>query len=177
MNMKPYKTCALVLACLLAAVMLCTACSLIPTFESSSAASSEAAPTPTPEEESSETSSSSAPQTGLWSSVGEYLEDPSVVEQIDAEIAAAEGTGLAIAVYADGNTLVYDYTYAEQLDLSDETARQSMVDALKSGTEAQAATYENIAAMLRSVISADDIKVRLTYNNADGSEIYSCEFE
>lgn len=177
MNMKPYKTCALVLACLLAAVMLCTACSLIPTFESSSAASSEAAPTPAPEEESSETSSSSAPQTGLWSSVGEYLEDPSVVEQIDAEIAAAEGTGLAIAVYADGNTLVYDYTYAEQLDLSDETTRQSMVDALKSGTEAQAATYENIAAMLRSVISADDIKVRLTYNNADGSEIYSCEFE
>lgn len=177
MNMKPYRTCALVLACLLAAVMLCTACSLIPTFESSSAASSEAAPTPAPEEESSETSSSSAPQTGLWSSVGEYLEDPSVVEQIDAEIAAAEGTGLAIAVYADGNTLVYDYTYAEQLDLSDETARQSMVDALKSGTEAQAATYENIAAMLRSVISADDIKVRLTYNNADGSEIYSCEFE
>lgn len=174
MNMKPYKTCALVLACLLAAVMLCTACSLIPTFESSSAASSEAAPTPAPEE-SSEVSS--APQTGLWSSVGEYLEDPSVAEQIDTEIAAAEGTGLAIAVYADGNTLVYDYTYAEQLNLSDETARQSMVDALKSGTEAQAATYENIAAMLRSVISADDIKVRLTYNNADGSEIYSCEFE
>lgn len=177
MNMKPYKTCALVLACLLAAVMLCTACSLIPTFESSSAASSEAAPTPAPEEESSETSSSSAPQPGLWSSVGEYLEDPSVVEQIDAEIAAAEGTGLAIAVYADGNTLVYDYTYAEQLDLSDETTKQSMVDALKSGIEAQAAAYENIAAMLRSVISADDIKVRLTYNNADGSEIYSCEFE
>lgn len=177
MNMKPYRTCALVLACLLAAVMLCTACSLIPTFESSSAASSEAVPTPAPEEESSETSSSSAPQPGLWSSVGEYLEDPSVVEQIDAEIAAAEGTGLAIAVYADGNTLVYDYTYAEQLDLSDETTRQSMVDALKSGTEAQAATYESIAAMLRSVISADDIKVRLTYNNADGSEIYSCEFE
>lgn len=177
MNMKPYRTCALVLACLLAAVMLCTACSLIPTFESSSAASSEAVPTPAPEEESSETSSSSAPQPGLWSSVGEYLEDPSVVEQIDAEIAAAEGTGLAIAVYADGNTLVYDYTYAEQLDLSDETTRQSMVDALKNGTEAQAATYENIAAMLRSVISADDIKVRLTYNNADGSEIYSCEFE
>ena len=171
MNMKPYKTCALVLACLLAAVMLCTACSLIPTFESSSAASSEAAPTPAPEEESSEMSSS-APQTGLWSSVGEYLEDPSVVE-----IAAAEGTGLAIAVYADGNTLVYDYTYAEQLDLSDETTKQSMVDALKSGTEAQAAAYENIAAMLRSVISADDIRVRLTYNNADGSEIYSCEFE
>lgn len=52
-----------------------------------------------------------------------------------------------------------------------------MVDALKSGTEAQAAAYENIAAMLRSVISADDIRVRLTYNNADGSEIYSCEFE
>ena len=176
MNMKPYKTCALVLACLLAAVMLCTACSLIPTFESSSAASSEAAPTPATEEESSEMSSS-APQTGLWSSVGEYLEDPSVVEQIDAEIAAAEGTGLAIAVYADGNTLVYDYTYAEQLDLSDETTKPSMVDALKSGIEAQAAAYENIAAMLRSVISADDIKVRLTYNNADGSEIYSCEFE
>lgn len=177
MNMKPYKTCALVLACLLAAVMLCTACSLIPTFESSSAASSEASPTPAPEEESSETSPSSAPQPGLWSSVGEYLEDPSVVEQIDAEIAAVEGTGLAIAVYADGNTLVYDYTYAEQLDLSDETTKQSMVDALKSGTEAQAATYENIAAMLRSVISADDIRVRLIYNNADGSEIYSCEFE
>lgn len=175
MNMKPYKTCALVLACLLAAVMLCTACSLIPTFESSSAASSEAASTPAPEESSE--MSSSAPQTGLWSSVGEYLEDPSVVEQIDAEIAAAEGTGLAIAVYADGNTLVYDYTYAEQLDLSDETTKQSMVDALKSGTEAQAAAYENIAAMLRSVISADDIRVRLTYNNADGSEIYSCEFE
>lgn len=25
--------------------------------------------------------------------------------------------------------------------------------------------------------NADDIKVCLTYNNADGSEIYSCEFE
>ena len=99
------------------------------------------------------------------------------MEQINSQIAALENSGLTVSVYADGSTLVYDYTYAQQLDLSDEAVKQSIVDALRSGTEEQAETYKNIASVLRAIISEDNIKVRLVYNNADGSEIYTCEFE
>lgn len=162
---RPYS--ALAFACLLAVAMLCTACAAAesskPVSETSSAVSSETADSDT--------------GTTQWSSVAEYLADPTVTAEIADQIAALEGSGLAVSVYADGSTLVYDYTYNQQLDLSDEAVKQSIVDALKSGTEEQSETYENIASVLRAIISEDNIKVRLVYNNADGSEIYACEFE
>lgn len=168
---RPYS--ALALACLLAVAMLCTACAAAP-------ASAAAEPSKPVSETSSAVSSETADSdTGAtqWSSVAEYLADPTVTAEIAEQIAALEGSGLAVSVYADGSTLVYDYTYNQQLDLSDEAVKQSIVDALKSGTEEQAKTYENIASVLRAIISEDNIKVRLVYNNADGSEIYACEFE
>ena len=173
MNKRTHPYSALALACLLAVAMLCTACSSVPT--PSSAESSE----PVSELSSAVSSEASGSETEAtqWNSVAEYLTDPTVVEQINSQIAALENSGLTVSVYADGSTLVYDYTYAQQLDLSDESVKQSIVDALRSGTEEQAETYKNIASVLRAIISEDNIKVRLVYNNADGSEIYTCEFE
>ncbi|MGN0478001.1 MAG: DUF4854 domain-containing protein [Hominenteromicrobium sp.] len=114
---------------------------------------------------------------GKFKSVSDYLADPDVAEQIDSEIAAVEGTGLTVKVYADGSTLVYEYGYEDQLDLSDETVKQSIVNVLADACVEQAATFVGVAEALRGEIDANDIKVRLIYNNADGSEIYACEFE
>lgn len=112
-----------------------------------------------------------------FADVSAYLADESVQEELSTEIAAWEGTGITMDIYADGNTLVYACTYDEMLDLSDESVKQSVVDALAAGCADLTDTYTEIVTALREVINGDDIKVRVTYNNADGSEIYSCEFE
>lgn len=114
---------------------------------------------------------------GKFENVGAYLQDEEVAQELEKELANWEGSGITMNVYADGNTLVYACAYDTQLDLSDETLKQSVVDALEAASEEQRETYEDIAEALRTQVKGDDIKVRLVYSNADGSEIYSCEFE
>lgn len=111
------------------------------------------------------------------STVGEYLEVPEVQEQLDEMLTSLDGSGVSMKIYAEGNTLVYECTFDEQLDLSDETAKATIVEALKSGCESQSSTFEGVLNDLKTEIKADDVKVHIVYNNADGSEIYSCDFE
>lgn len=79
-------------------------------------------------------------------------------------------------VYAEGNTLVYDCIYDVQIDLSDETVKESIVAALEEACESNSTTYTDIVEALREVIDADDICVRLVYRNADERIIYTHEY-
>lgn len=181
------------LTALLSAVLLLAACAftgcstaaVLPGSSSSessaseSSASESSASSEDSSDESSEESSKESSSTGLglYSSVGDYLADPAVIAELDGTITAMEGSGMAVTVTADGNTLVYTYTYETQLDIPDEDTLASFVDAMEEGLTEQASTFEGIAASLRTIISVDDIAVRLVYCNADGTELYSHTFE
>ena len=112
-----------------------------------------------------------------FSSVGEYLADASVQAELDKEFAALEGTGVSMEVYADGNTLVYDCKYDVQLEISDEMLHEALVAALEQALEETKDTYIDIAAKLHEVVDAEDITVRVIYLNADGTELYSRDFQ
>lgn len=93
------------------------------------------------------------------------------------EIAALEGTGLSMSVYAADDALVYDCSYSDQLDLSDPAIRAQVEETLAAACSEASATYVGIAAELRSVAHGDNIRVQLIYRNADGSIIYTRTFQ
>lgn len=43
--------------------------------------------------------------------------------------------------------------------------------------EQQSSVFEGIVDELQNEVQDAGVKVRIVYNNADGTEIYSCEFE
>ena len=61
--------------------------------------------------------------------------------------------------------------------LQDETVNSTVVSALESGMEQQSSVFEGIVDELQNEVQDAGVKVRIVYNNADGTEIYSCEFE
>lgn len=95
-------------------------------------------------------------------------------DELKAELASAKeslgNSGLDITVVAEGNKLVYVYTMQEQMDTA------GMAEALKSGLDAQSATFENVAKSLTEAVDVENPTVVVRYLNNDGSEIYSQEF-
>ena len=139
--MKHAKRFTALLACLLAVVLMCTACSRKP------------------------------------KDVEAYLQDETVAQQLDEQLSAMESSDYSVDVTAEGNTLIYTFAFGQQIDLSDETVNSTVVSALESGMEQQSSVFEGIVDELQNEVQDAGVKVRIVYNNADGTEIYSCEFE
>ena len=73
----------------------------------------------------------------------------------------------SVAVSAEGNTLIYNFTFSEAIDLSDESLRASVVSAFESGMEQQRSVFEGLADQIRAQVQGDDVAIRVVYNNAD----------
>ena len=106
-----------------------------------------------------------------------YLQDETVAQQLDEQLSAMESSDYSVDVTAEGNTLIYTFAFGQQIDLSDETVSSTVVSALESGMEQQSSVFEGIVDELQNEVQDAGVKVRIVYNNADGTEIYSCEFE
>ena len=100
-----------------------------------------------------------------------------VAQQLDEQLSAMESSDYSVDVTAEGNTLIYTFAFGQQIDLSDETVNSTVVSALESGMEQQSSVFEGIVDELQNEVQDAGVKVRIVYNNADGTEIYSCEFE
>lgn len=181
--MNKSKRLAAAFAALLACALMLTACNTTAALDSqSSSTSSTSSESSASSEESSapsEESSASSEESGLglYNNIEDYLADPAVKAQMDASMDSMQTSDMSIVVTGEGNALVYTFTYGVQLDLSDEATKESVVSALEEGMAQQADVYTGIADSLRPLVTAKDVSVRIIYNNADGSEIYSCEFE
>lgn len=96
-----------------------------------------------------------------------------IINAVNTQLASS---GMMMDVYADGNVLVMDYTYTEQQDL--EGLTQEDIDAVFD--EQVAPTFSSmVTSMFDSFESEyglilDDI--RLVFRNADGTELYSCDY-
>lgn len=113
---------------------------------------------------------------GKYKSVGDYLADEEVMAELQKSLDELEGSGISCELLSEGNTLIYSYKFDEQIEL-DDAQMEVLVQSLKEECEKLNDTYADVAEELSKVIDADDIKVRLAYNNADGTEIYTHDYE
>ena len=93
-------------------------------------------------------------------------------QQLEAQIASLEGTGISAELVADGDKLVYNFTI-EDADVA------ALMDkaTLDSTLESQASTFESIASTLPTAIeNIENPAVVVRYLDPTGAEITSMEF-
>ena len=130
----------------------------------------------TAEDSSSEESSAAAPASGKYASIQEFLDDPTVKSQLDAmiETLTAGDDSMDCTVTADGDKLIYTFSFLGQEFTEDELT--VLHDALEEGMAQNASTFETIAGSLGDAIEVTNPVVVVTYQDEDGTEIFSQEF-
>ncbi len=93
-------------------------------------------------------------------------------DQIDAAIKQQEGLGMTMEVKADGDTLVYRYVYATEMPINDETT--AYFDGKLEETKSQ---FEAVIDEMKELIDVENPKVKLLYENPDGSVVYEHTYE
>lgn len=86
--------------------------------------------------------------------------------------------GMKIEFKADGeDVLVMCYTYEEQIDLSDEETKNTVVEYFDQALDAQTSTFTNMRDEINKEYKLNVKTVRIQYVNADGTEIYSKDIQ
>lgn len=106
--------------------------------------------------------------------VESFVKSDIVQNQIDQIKGTLADQGMNIEVTAEGNKLVYIYTFTEALEEGD---RETLAAALESGMESQASTFEGIADSLKDTVKQDDVSVEVRYVDSNGEVIFSQEFK
>lgn len=90
-----------------------------------------------------------------------YFQTDEMQEMVQEAKDSVEGSGMSIEILAEGNTLIYEYTFEE------DSFNDSMLDAVKeqlvSGLESTASTFEGIASDLNKELKIDNSKVVVRY--------------
>lgn len=108
--------------------------------------------------------------TGKFASVEEFAESDMLQEQIDGLKKMISSMGLDVVVTGEDNKLIYTYRYLEDVQMD------GLAEALSTQLNTQAATFESIASSLKAAVDVENPVVVVTYQNVDGTEIYSQEF-
>ncbi|GHU43243.1 hypothetical protein FACS1894111_08520 [Clostridia bacterium] len=97
-----------------------------------------------------------------------------VAEEAQSQIAdlkSAFGDTMDIEILVNGDILVYKYTYTQ--DVGDVAAAKA---SLETASEAAAASFEGIAANLKT-LGVENGSVQVVYLNHDGTVIYQTEYK
>lgn len=108
--------------------------------------------------------------TGKYAAMEDYVNSQAVQDMVDSMVGSLEEQGIEIVLRGDGDRLIYEYTYQEQIDAD------TAASALESALAQQSGTFAQVAASLKEVVEVETPVVVVIYRNADGSEIYSQEF-
>lgn len=94
----------------------------------------------------------------------EYFQTDEMQEMIQDAKDSVEGSGMSIEILAEGNSLIYEYTFEE--DSFDDSMLDAVKDQLVSGLESAASTFEGIASDLNEELKVDNstVIVRYLYN-------------
>lgn len=101
-----------------------------------------------------------------YSSIEEFVSS----EEIQSQLEAMQTEEMGVAVTGEGNKLIYTYTFAEGI------ATDGMAEVLEAGIQAQASTFQSIAATIALAVDVEDPVVVVRYQDSTGAEIYSAEF-
>ena len=110
---------------------------------------------------------------GKPKNVEEYLKQDGVMDEVKDELGDTE----ELDIYGEDNTLVYTYTFAEYMDLSDPEMKELVVSTLEESMQDQSSVFEDIADQFKEEMQDQDVVVRVEYINSDGEPIYTCEFK
>ena len=110
---------------------------------------------------------------GKPKNVEEYLKQDGVMDEVKDELGDTE----ELDIYGEDNTLVYTYTFAEYMDLSDPVMKELVVSTLEESMQDQSSVFEDIADQFKEEVQDQDVVVRVEYINSDGEPIYTCEFK
>lgn len=160
--------------CLLLVALLCVglaACSSKPNNENPA---SNAVASSSQSDDATEAPAVSSQSSGKpYASVEDYLNTPEVQSEVNSAIEAND-SGLNLEVYADGDTLVYDYTFTETFD--DDTL-DVVKDSLDTALEEKASSFESVVTVLKSNVDVENPKVKVVYRNSDGTVITEKTYE
>lgn len=161
-----------VIACGIVAILLFAfaACNKEENPSSSPAASPSSVGEPAGDDEQEPDDSSKPSATGKFSSIAEFLASDAMQQQLDTAMDSVEGEGMEISVTAEGNKLIYSYTYKIDMDFS------GAAELLEEGLEAEADTFQSIASKIKLAVDVEDPVVVVTYLDNNGDEIYTAEF-
>ena len=113
-----------------------------------------------------------------YETVQDYIESPMMQELLAFETQhPKEETGFVKTVRAEGNTLIFEYTFKESLDLSDPETQARVETYLMERCTEMTADYAATAEELYSIVPVDVIVIRLIYKNTGGSVIYEHEYK
>ena len=102
-----------------------------------------------------------------------YIQSDAVKEQIDSMTSQFESM-LDIDVKAEGETLVFDFTYKTQID----DATLSIVkSSLETAFSSLASTFETLANQIKKEVGLAGATVVININNADGKSIVNFEYK
>ena len=93
-----------------------------------------------------------------------YFQTDEMQEMVQEAKDSVEGSGMSIEILAEGNTLIYEYTFEE--DSFDDSMLDAVKEQLVSGLESTASTFEGIASDLNDELKVDNstVVVRYLYN-------------
>lgn len=90
-----------------------------------------------------------------------YFQTDEMQEMVQEAKDSVEGSGMSIEILAEGNTLIYEYTFEE--DSFDDSMLDAVKEQLVSGLESTASTFEGIASDLNKELKIDNSKVVVRY--------------
>ena len=93
-----------------------------------------------------------------------YFQTDEMQEMVQEAKDSVEGSGMSIEILAEGNTLIYEYTFEE--DSFDDSMLDAVKEQLVSGLESTASTFEGIASDLNDELKVENstVVVRYLYN-------------
>ena len=90
-----------------------------------------------------------------------YFQTNEMQEMVQEAKDSVEGSGMSIEILAEGNTLIYEYTFEE--DSFDDSMLDAVKEQLVSGLESTASTFEEIASDLNDELKVENSKVVVRY--------------
>lgn len=157
------------------------AATLAPTDDATTAPSDDATTAPSdnattaPSDDATTAPSATASSTGVYKNMEEYISDPTVKASLDQAIKSAAGSGMTIDITAEGNTLIYKYTYNQQMS-SDSVPVETLKQSLETAMNSQKDQMQNFANQIGNVVEETPAIISLQYIDADGTPLYEKEF-
>lgn len=149
------------------------AATLAPTDDATTAPSDKA--TTAPSDDATTAPSATTSSTGVYKNMEEYISDPTVKASLDQAIKSAAGSGMTIDITAEGNTLIYKYTYNQQMS-SDSVPVETLKQSLETAMNSQKDQMQNFANQIGNVVQETPAIISLQYIDADGTPLYEKEF-
>lgn len=107
--------------------------------------------------------------TGKFKTLEDFVNSDIMQQQLEEQLSSLEGSGIALALTAEDNKLIYNFTI-EDADLAADPST------LQSSLQSQASTFEAVASSLKAAVEVDNPVVVVRYLDNAGTEIVSQEF-